>query len=263
MNQPDPTAAIEVFARLLCAADVHVYGDDHPTWRQLIGEPGQRIRDNYRKAASWLLPRMTMATKPTAVPAAQSPAHRAAEEPCVCGEPESPRTVHRTDGPCYAADRAADGRQPAYDAVFAYIRQQPHDFLPTNVVDRNAMIWHAVHAALDAERPALRERIADGLREARANGLGGMTEAEAVEHMTDAVLRRLVGEQPMSSEARTTWTPGPVAVARAGEAARTTAAAYLATPCDTCTHTLNWHRNDVGCTVAGCACSRFREPESV
>lgn len=51
----------------------------------------------------------------------------------------------------------ADPRQPAYDAVFAYIRSQPVDFLPTTVVDRNAMIWHAVHAALDAvgvPRPA-------------------------------------------------------------------------------------------------------------
>ena len=43
-----------------------------------------------------------------------------------------------------------DPRQAAYDAVFAYIRQQPRDFLPTTVVDRNSMIWHAVHAALDA-----------------------------------------------------------------------------------------------------------------
>lgn len=43
-----------------------------------------------------------------------------------------------------------DPRQAAYDAVFAYIRSQPRDFLPTTVVNRNAMIWHAVHAALDA-----------------------------------------------------------------------------------------------------------------
>lgn len=43
-----------------------------------------------------------------------------------------------------------DPRQPAYDAVFAYIRSQPRDFLPSTVVDRNAMIWRAVHAALDA-----------------------------------------------------------------------------------------------------------------
>lgn len=46
--------------------------------------------------------------------------------------------------------RAQDPRQPTYDAVFAYIHSQPRDFLPTTVVDRNAMIWHAVHAALDA-----------------------------------------------------------------------------------------------------------------
>jgi hypothetical protein len=43
-----------------------------------------------------------------------------------------------------------DPRQAAYDAVFAYIRQQTRDFLPTTVVGRNAMIWDSVHAALDA-----------------------------------------------------------------------------------------------------------------
>lgn len=43
-----------------------------------------------------------------------------------------------------------EARQPAYDAVFAYIRSQPRDFLPRTVVGRNAMIWRAVHAALDA-----------------------------------------------------------------------------------------------------------------
>ncbi len=43
-----------------------------------------------------------------------------------------------------------DPRQPAYDAVFEFIRSQPRDFMPLTVVDRNAMIWRAVHAALDA-----------------------------------------------------------------------------------------------------------------
>lgn len=43
-----------------------------------------------------------------------------------------------------------DPRQAAYDAVFAHLRKQPVDFMPATVVDRNAMIWHAVHAALDA-----------------------------------------------------------------------------------------------------------------
>ncbi|MFF7190538.1 hypothetical protein ACFZAR_36205 [Streptomyces sp. NPDC008222] len=53
----DPTAAIEVWARMLCAADVHVYGAGHPTWQQT----GSKIRDDYRKAAAWLLPRLTVA----------------------------------------------------------------------------------------------------------------------------------------------------------------------------------------------------------
>lgn len=43
-----------------------------------------------------------------------------------------------------------DPRQAAYDAVFTYIHSQPRDFMPATVVDRNAMIWRAVHAALDA-----------------------------------------------------------------------------------------------------------------
>ncbi|WP_162602947.1 hypothetical protein [Streptomyces sp. CS090A] len=47
----------------------------------------------------------------------------------------------------------ADPRQPAYDAVFAYIRSQP-DVLPATVVERNAIIWRAVNAALDAVLPA-------------------------------------------------------------------------------------------------------------
>ncbi|WP_399553874.1 hypothetical protein OG473_39430 (plasmid) [Streptomyces anulatus] len=55
----------------------------------------------------------------------------------------------------------ADPKQPAYDAVFAYIRSQP-DVLPATVVERNAMIWRAVHAALDAApaAPAVAERLA-------------------------------------------------------------------------------------------------------
>jgi hypothetical protein len=37
-------------------------------------------------------------------------------------------------------------------------------------------------------------------------------------------------------------------------------AALLASRCDTCLHTLNWHRNDVGCTVVLCVCGRFQPP---
>ncbi|MFF7147534.1 hypothetical protein ACFZAO_05605 [Streptomyces griseoaurantiacus] len=52
---------------------------------------------------------------------------------------------------------------------------------------------------------------------------------------------------------------GPAAPAKE---AQPTTAALLATPCDVCSHTLNWHRNDVGCTVSRCVCSRFRQPET-
>lgn len=59
--QTDPTAYVEVLARLLCAADVHVHGDEHPTWQHLVGETGSRIRDDYRAAARWLAARLTVA----------------------------------------------------------------------------------------------------------------------------------------------------------------------------------------------------------
>ncbi|WP_327335090.1 hypothetical protein [Streptomyces anulatus] len=45
-----------------------------------------------------------------------------------------------------------------------------------------------------------------------------------------------------------------------GPAAAPTTAAMLSTPCDACDHTLNWHRNDVGCTVPRCVCGRFQDP---
>ncbi|MFJ9754949.1 hypothetical protein [Streptomyces sp. NPDC101149] len=41
-----------------------------------------------------------------------------------------------------------DDRQPAYAAVYAYIRRLG-DVMPTSRIDRNAIIWHAVNAALD------------------------------------------------------------------------------------------------------------------
>jgi hypothetical protein len=42
--------------------------------------------------------------------------------------------------------------------------------------------------------------------------------------------------------------------------AETQAAVLLSTRCDTCQHTLNWHRNDLGCTVTRCVCGRFQPP---
>jgi hypothetical protein len=42
-----------------------------------------------------------------------------------------------------------DPRQPAYDAVYAYIRELG-DYMPPDPVHRNVVIWRGVHAALDA-----------------------------------------------------------------------------------------------------------------
>jgi hypothetical protein len=42
-----------------------------------------------------------------------------------------------------------DPRQPAYDAVYEYIRKLG-GYLPPDPVHRNAVIWRAVHAALGA-----------------------------------------------------------------------------------------------------------------
>jgi hypothetical protein len=122
----DPTAAIEVWARMLCAADVHVHGEDHPTWQQLVGEPGSRIRDDYRKAAAWLLPKMTVAAK---VPA---PADRAA---ILREAADAAAEKHRRNPWTTAADviaelrRTADEAQPTQRQIQcadAFWLRQPH-----------------------------------------------------------------------------------------------------------------------------------------
>lgn len=41
-----------------------------------------------------------------------------------------------------------DPRQPAYDAVYAYLASVTD--VPRDLVTRNAIAWRAVHAALDA-----------------------------------------------------------------------------------------------------------------
>ncbi|HEY8985714.1 MAG TPA: hypothetical protein VIU15_39855 [Streptomyces sp.] len=81
-----------------------------------------------------------------------------------------------------------DPRQPAHDAVFAFIRSLGEE-LPTNLVGRNAMIWRAVNAALDAMAApappaapsALRTRIAAAIRAAACTGDCGLPEAECVQ----------------------------------------------------------------------------------
>lgn len=66
ITMTDQTAAHEVLARLLCAADAHVHGN--APWEQLYTTAGRGVQGGYRDAARWLLPRMTVATAPAAVP---------------------------------------------------------------------------------------------------------------------------------------------------------------------------------------------------
>ncbi|MFI9598888.1 hypothetical protein ACIHCX_03235 [Streptomyces sp. NPDC052043] len=52
-----------------------------------------------------------------------------------------------------------DPRMPAYDAVYAYVRRLG-DRMPADPVHRNAIIWRAVSAALDAMPPPYRQFLA-------------------------------------------------------------------------------------------------------
>ncbi|MEU6674797.1 hypothetical protein [Streptomyces sp. NPDC046925] len=75
---------------------------------------------------------------------------RDADQPVLLSEgkrvaaPEEAEALGLTGG----ARRMRDPRQPAYDAVYTYIRSSNR--VPGDVVTRNAMIWQAVTAALDA-----------------------------------------------------------------------------------------------------------------
>ncbi|MET9073903.1 hypothetical protein ABZX95_17385 [Streptomyces sp. NPDC004232] len=64
------------------------------------------------------------------------------------GRPEPPSNEELARAAAEAASRP-DPRQAAYDAVYAYIRELGN-YLPADPVLRNAIIWRAVHAALDA-----------------------------------------------------------------------------------------------------------------
>ncbi|WP_416520082.1 hypothetical protein [Streptomyces achromogenes] len=116
MTLTDPTAAIEVWARMLCSADVHVYGADHPTWQQLVGEPGSKIRDDYRKAAAWLLPRLTVAAAP-ASPAPATDRDTLRERIA--------RAIYSSDWPCGTWEMRPEEEHATYlrnaDAVLAVL----------------------------------------------------------------------------------------------------------------------------------------------
>jgi hypothetical protein len=70
-----------------------------------------------------------------------APAHPPADE----GHPEPPSDEELNS----VLPVRLDPRQPAYDAVYEYIRRLG-PYLPPDPRHRNAVIWRAVHAALEA-----------------------------------------------------------------------------------------------------------------
>lgn len=185
--QTDPTAAIEVFARLLCAADVHVNDGDHPTWQQLSTTPG-RGQDEYRKAARWLLPRMTV-TRPPADRAAVlreagwaecSPEWLAAH-PSECGSaprvPGSPDVSHWHPDTALLRRIAAEAQTPV--CVCGHPEGQHFedaclvcdcgDYLtPAAAREVIARYQDALKREVDVRAAVLREaaKVADGIAEA-------------------------------------------------------------------------------------------------
>lgn len=97
----DPTAAIEVWARLLNAADVHVYGPEHAQWRNLP----PNLQDQYRKAAAWLLPRLTIQPPPAHAVGQPAEAHGTDRAVCACSHPQERHNSACAHCPCigYAA----------------------------------------------------------------------------------------------------------------------------------------------------------------
>ncbi|MDX3714393.1 hypothetical protein PV733_36810 [Streptomyces europaeiscabiei] len=124
--------------------------------------------------------------------------------------------------------RAAAGDTDAADELAA---EAPHTETPDNGAERIAKVSRWV----TSEVVSAKTEFGDGYRAAQRD------------------IRDLIN-------GRFNYDPRPAAPAVVAQPGKETAAALLSTPCDACEHTLNWHRNDVGCMVTRCVCSRFQPP---
>lgn len=197
----DQTAAIEVWARMLCAADVHVHGEDHPTWQQLAGEPGRRIRDDYRKAAAWLLPRMTVATAPATTLPAFARAAAVAEavgDRLRHTQPERAQGAYEVMAALRCLARGGEAAEPANDR--AELREQIADARQRLFGVRWADA-EKFGAALDeytaAVLPATTDRAAEELAAARATNQRLNYEKQRLESEL-AAYRRAVAQWEIS-----------------------------------------------------------------
>lgn len=149
-----------------------------------------------------------------------------------------------------AADRAAVLREAA-DAITAVI-ERDRAYSPRRSNDRAALGGAREIVLGLIDQPG---RVADEEQQA---------ETQAALPCTASVLRKPHGPhgwepQPDMDLVRCPGYTPPAVVAEPGKETGS-AAVFLSSRCDACQHTLNWHRNDVGCTVALCVCGRFQPP---
>jgi len=132
------------------------YGDDgepDPTWERNVdaGRPGQGWdRFDYTEVSYWRR-RKPVPERPFRATCAVL--HTDAQGNVIPGPDEQPdkssRKAPAEDEENTEPSVRPDPRQPAYDAVYEYIRALG-EYMPPDPVHRNAVIWRAVHAALGA-----------------------------------------------------------------------------------------------------------------
>lgn len=121
------------------------------------------------------------------------------------------------------------------------------------VLDDGQHMVDAVMAVADAEQAALRAEV-EGLDEALR---GAISASEKDGARLRAEVERLRGLLWAKYGAT------PRRLADEAQQPTTAKAAPLATPCNICTHTLNWHRNEGGCSVHACYCRSWQQPTDV
>ncbi|MFC8207981.1 hypothetical protein [[Kitasatospora] papulosa] len=107
---------------------------------------------------------------------------------------------------------------------------------PAPAVDRATVLTEAADAA---------DTVAAGLRGDSA--VGAYAVMQDLYRMADEAAAEAQQPAPAVTEEPTPKPPST--------------ATLLADPCDACQHTLNWHRNDIGCTVPRCVCGQFPATE--
>lgn len=113
-------------------------GEPEPGWERNVdaGRPGMGWdRFDYTEESYWRRP------KPQVIGVYSSGIREQYED----GHPEPPSEDELNT----ALPVVPDPRQPAYDAVYEYLRALG-SYLPPDPVHRNAIIWRAIHAALGA-----------------------------------------------------------------------------------------------------------------